>query len=151
MLVPGVVDALLACDDFAAIRIKNRLDPGLEAGYRDVQMLVREPKGGFIVEVQVIPKEMYALKQADGYTKYRFVLEACKRAKARQDIHASPPSTAALTDFVARPAPGMLPTVDRADAPSTRAGSLRTLSTDASGAGRSTDQKRQGVTRGHEA
>ena len=84
VLVTGVVDALLACNDFAAIRIKNRLDPGIKAGYRDVQMLVREPTGGFIVEVQIIPKEMYVLKQTDGYSEYRFIFEACKRAKARQ-------------------------------------------------------------------
>ena len=95
VLVPGIVEALFACKDFAVSRIKNRLDPGLEAGYRDVQILVREPKGGFIVEVQVIPKQMYVLKQTDGYTKYRFILEACKRAKARRatedNLYGSPP------------------------------------------------------------
>ena len=52
--------------------------------YRDVQVLVREPRGKWIVEVQVIPSEMYALKQScghKGYTQYRFILEACKRAR----------------------------------------------------------------------
>jgi len=29
---------------------------------------------------------MYALKQIDGYTKYRFILEACKRAQKRQAV-----------------------------------------------------------------
>ena len=90
-LVPGVVAALSDCESFEAVRIKNRLDPGDpavdSAGYRDVQVLVREPGGGWIVEIQVIPKEMYELKKScghSGYTKYRFVLEACKRAKVRQ-------------------------------------------------------------------
>jgi hypothetical protein len=90
-LVPGVVAALFACQDFTVIRIKNRLDPNHEAidsaGYRDVQVLVREPRGGWIVEVQVIPKKMYELKRSSGhtgYTKYRFILEACKRARVQQ-------------------------------------------------------------------
>ena len=94
-LVPGVVDALSDCESFDAVRIKNRLDPGdpavESAGYRDVQVLVREPSGGWIVEIQVIPKEMYELKRScghSGYTKYRFVLEACKRAKVRQAANA---------------------------------------------------------------
>jgi len=90
-LVPGVVHALVECNDFAVSRIKNRLEPGLEAGYRDVQILVREPKGGFIIEIQVIPKQMYTLKQTDGYTKYRFILEACRRANART-THSRRPS-----------------------------------------------------------
>ena len=87
-LVPDVIAALCDCQGFVVIRIKNRLDPDHEAvdtaGYRDVQILVREPRGGWIVEVQVIPKEMYTLKTSNGhagYTKYRFILETCKRAK----------------------------------------------------------------------
>ena len=90
-LVPDVIAALSDCHDFEVIRIKNRLNPDDKAidsaGYRDVQVLVREPRGGWIVEIQVIPKEMYALKQScghTGYTKYRFILEACKRARVRQ-------------------------------------------------------------------
>ena len=90
-LVPGVIAALSGCPDFEVIRIKNRLDPNHaatdSAGYRDVQILVRELRGGWIVEVQVIPKEMYVLKQScghTGYAKYRFILEACKRARLQQ-------------------------------------------------------------------
>jgi len=86
VLMPEVVAALFDCEDFDVSRIKNRLDPDHAAGYRDVQVLVREPEAGWIVEVQVIPKEMYALKQTDGYTKYRFILEACKRAQKRQAV-----------------------------------------------------------------
>ena len=94
-LVPEVLAALCGCADFEVIRIKNRLDPGHKAvesaGYRDVQVLVRERKGGWIVEVQVIPKEMYELKKScghTGYTKYRFILEACKRARIQKAINA---------------------------------------------------------------
>ena len=86
LLMPDVVAALCGCQDFEVSRIKNRLDPDHTIGYRDVQLLVREPKGKWLVEVQVIPKEMYELKQTDGYTKYRFILEACKRAKAMAEI-----------------------------------------------------------------
>ena len=49
-----------------------------------MQILVREPKARWIVEIQIIPGAMYELKKScghSGYTKYRFVLEACKRAK----------------------------------------------------------------------
>jgi hypothetical protein len=84
LLMPDVVEALFDCQDFEVSRIKNRLDPDHTAGYRDVQLLVREPKGKWIVEVQVIPQEMYELKNKDGYTKYRFIFEACKRAKKQQ-------------------------------------------------------------------
>jgi len=85
VLLPDVVVALLDCADFEVTRIKNRLDPDNEkAGYRDVQLLVRELRGRWIVEIQVVPKEMYALKSTDGYTKYRFVFEACKRARVQR-------------------------------------------------------------------
>ena len=84
LLMPDVVEALFDCQDFEVSRIKNRLDPDHTAGYRDVQLLVREPKGKWIVEVQVIPQEMYELKNKDGYTKYRFIFEACKRAIKQQ-------------------------------------------------------------------
>ena len=86
VLMPEVVAALFDCENFDVSRIKNRLDPDQSMGYRDVQVLVREPKAGWIVEIQVIPKEMYALKQTDGYIKYRFILEACRRAQRRQAV-----------------------------------------------------------------
>ena len=44
---------------------------------------MREPKTGWIVEIQIIPAQMYAVKNScghAGYAKYRFILEACKRA-----------------------------------------------------------------------
>ena len=89
-MVPRVVQRLLHAElaAFEGIRVKNRLDPDKGAadsgGYRDCQILVREPRGGWIVEIQVIPRDMYALKVScghRGYKKYRFVLEACKRAR----------------------------------------------------------------------
>ena len=87
-MMPLVLKSLADCPDFAVVRVKNRLDPDHvaddTAGYRDVQVLVREPRGRWIVEIQVIPDGMYKLKKScghSGYTKYRFVLEACKRAK----------------------------------------------------------------------
>jgi len=94
-LMPGVMRALSDCQDFEVVRIKNRLDPGHEAldsaGYRDVQVLVREPQGGWIVEIQVIPTKMYELKTScghTGYAKYRFILEVCKRARVQQAVKA---------------------------------------------------------------
>ena len=89
-MVPDVVKALTDCQGFRMARTKNRLDPSYNAdetaGYRDCQILVREPRGGWIVEIQVIPRPMFELKQGcghAGYKKYRFILEACKRAKQR--------------------------------------------------------------------
>ena len=89
-MLPDVIAELAACPDFVVVRVKNRLDPRHNAhdtaGYRDVQILVREPKGRWIVEIQVIPGAMYELKKScghSGYTKYRFVLEACKRARLK--------------------------------------------------------------------
>ena len=99
-MLPDVIGELATCPDFVVVRVKNRLDPLHDAsdtaGYRDVQILVREPKGRWIVEIQIIPGAMYELKRScghSGYTKYRFVLEACKRAKFK---------TAALTVVAAR-------------------------------------------------
>lgn len=98
VLMPDVVAALCGCQDFEVSRIKNRLDPDHTNGYRDVQLLVREPKGKWLVEVQVIPKEMYELKNKDGYTKYRFILEACKRAKRQQASRVSFSTGATITN-----------------------------------------------------
>ena len=89
-----VVQRVGDCPDFEIIRIKNRLDPDNSAqdsaGYRDCQILVREPRGRWIVEVQIIPGAMYELKRScghAGYTKYRFILEACKRARLKTAIN----------------------------------------------------------------
>ena len=51
-----------------------------------LQVLARAGAVGWIVEVQVIPGDMYELKTTlghAGYAKYRFILEACRRARAR--------------------------------------------------------------------
>ena len=97
--VPGLVQRLADCRDFELVRAKNRLDFNYDAkesgGYRDYQALVRVGPGGWIVEVQVIPADMYALKSSlghAGYAKYRFVLEACKRANAREHAPAATPA-----------------------------------------------------------
>ena len=87
-MIPDVINILSQSHDFVLVRVKNRLDPGHNAddsaGYRDCQILVREPKHGWIVEIQIIPAQMYEVKNScghAGYAKYRFILEACKRAK----------------------------------------------------------------------
>ena len=90
-MMPLVLNKLGECPDFDVIRLKTRLDPDHvadeTAGYRDCQILVRrEPRGRWIVEIQVIPGGIYELKQSCGHsgcTKYRFVLEACRRARMK--------------------------------------------------------------------
>ena len=76
-MLPAVITELAACPEFVVVRVKNRLDPDHDAhdtaGYRDVQVLVREPTGRWIVEIQIIPGAMYELKKScghSGYTKY---------------------------------------------------------------------------------
>ena len=89
--VPALVQSLSASPSLNLLRAKNRLDPDHDAhesaGYRDYQLLACAVGGpGWIVEIQVIPGEMYMLKSTlghAGYSKYRFILEACRRAKAR--------------------------------------------------------------------
>ena len=62
-----------------------------------LQVLARAGAVGWIVEVQVIPGDMYELKTNlghAGYAKYRFILEACRRARARssqQQLHQQQP------------------------------------------------------------
>jgi hypothetical protein len=72
---------------FRFVRCKNRLDPAVSAydsgGYRDCQCLVRIPSG-WVVELQIIPDEIYAVRKRCGHGAYkeqRFVLEARKRAE----------------------------------------------------------------------
>jgi hypothetical protein len=71
------------------VRAKNRFDPDQDptdsGGYRDYQMILQLTEGGWLVEVQMIPEEMLTLKNSlahGDYTKYRFLLEAKKRAAA---------------------------------------------------------------------
>ena len=87
-LVPKLVKLLLQVDEFKVVRSKNRLDPAVSAydsgGYRDCQCLVRVPSG-WVVELQLIPGEIYDLRKQCGHAAYkeqRFVLEARKRSEA---------------------------------------------------------------------
>ena len=89
-VVPQLVQQLGDCPEFELVRATNRLDPDHDAhesaGYRDYQLLARVVETEWIVEIQVIPGEMHVLKSTlghTGYAKYRFILEACRRAKAR--------------------------------------------------------------------
>jgi hypothetical protein len=86
-LIPRLLTLLLKAEEFKFVRCKNRLDPALSAydsgGYRDCQCLVRVPSG-WIVEIQIIPTEIYKVQKRCGhgaYKEHRFVLEARKRAQ----------------------------------------------------------------------
>ena len=103
MATPRVVQRLLECREFELVRAKNRLDPDHaaheSAGYRDCQLLARVAGTQWIVEIQVIPGEMYTLKSTlghAGYAKYRFILEACRRAAARLESDASTSTSSSL-------------------------------------------------------
>eukprot|EP00729_Bicosta_minor_P026385 gene26385-3729_t len=68
------------------VRTKNRLhsayDSAMSGGYRDYQIIL-EAAGGYLLELQVIPEEMHALKKKLGhknYTTFRFLREANERA-----------------------------------------------------------------------
>lgn len=85
--IPELVDLISKCPDFSIVRAKNRFSPkwdsGKSAGYRDYQMIVETP-AGWLVEVQVIPEEMHALKHELGhvnYVQYRGILEAARRVQ----------------------------------------------------------------------
>lgn len=86
-VLPRLLAELLLADDFTVIRAKNRLSNGWDsrdsAGYRDYQLLV-QTKGGWIVELQLIPEGMYVLKEKLGHTdyvQYRFIVEAGHRVR----------------------------------------------------------------------
>jgi serine/threonine protein kinase len=86
-LIPTLLKLLLKVEAFRFVRCKNRLDPAVSAydsgGYRDCQCLVRIPSG-WVVELQIIPAEIYAVRKRCGHGAYkeqRFVLEARKRAE----------------------------------------------------------------------
>ena len=88
--VPHVVQCLSLCPSIELLRAKNRLDPDDDAresaGYRDYQLLARARAGdGWVVEIQILPEAMYALKASLGhasYSKWRFIREALHRAAA---------------------------------------------------------------------
>jgi len=78
-----VQTALAANHEVKMVRAKNRFEPGYNqsAGYRDYQIIL-QTKEGWLVEVQIVPEEMLALKEELGhgdYTQFRFVVEAKKR------------------------------------------------------------------------
>ena len=110
--MPNVVKRLSSCPYvFKLIRAKNRLDLDHDAyesaGYRDYQLLARVVKTGWVVEIQVIPAEMFRIKDEfghKGYAKYRFILEACKRAKAKasKPRDALPKGANAMTENAVR-------------------------------------------------
>jgi hypothetical protein len=80
---------LLERKEFKVVRAKNRLSPSWDsresAGYRDYQILVKT-KGGFLVELQLVEKEMHALKERlehKEYTGYRFLIEVGHRVREK--------------------------------------------------------------------
>lgn len=86
--IPPLVQALNSASAFALIRAKNRFsrlyDSDSSAGYRDYQIVVRA-RGGWLVELQIIPEAMYTLKSSLGhadYTEFRFIIEARNRNMA---------------------------------------------------------------------
>ena len=109
-MIAPLIHLLRTAAGFHVARGKNRFAPGYDAsdsaGYRDVQLLVRTPDH-WLIEIQIIPAQMFALKQSLGhtdYTRYRFVIEAGKRARAKQQQK----QDAAAADYDALPdAPGL--------------------------------------------
>ena len=67
--LPRLAALLRAAPEFGLARAKNRFAPGYSAsdsaGYRDYQLLARTPDD-WLVEMQVIPEEMYQLKDKLG-------------------------------------------------------------------------------------
>ena len=67
--MPFLLGLLQAAPEFDLVRGKNRFAPGYDAGdsagYRDYQLVARTPDG-WLVELQVIPVEMYQLKSELG-------------------------------------------------------------------------------------
>jgi serine/threonine protein kinase len=86
---PELVRMLAEQPEFQMVRAKNRLsaawDPRDSAGYRDYQILVQVPSG-WMLEVQIIPSQLYTLKRELGhkdYTAFRFLIEAGIRSRAK--------------------------------------------------------------------
>jgi len=72
-VIPRLLELLAAAPEFNVQRAKNRFapdwDPRDSAGYRDYQLLVKTPGAGWIVEMQIIPTELYTLKRKLGHSK----------------------------------------------------------------------------------
>ena len=64
-----ILDRLEACEKYTLLRFKNRFAAGYDSrescGYRDYQVLAAI-EGGLIVEIQIIPREMYEVKVSLG-------------------------------------------------------------------------------------
>jgi hypothetical protein len=95
-MFPKLLQNLLLTNEFKVVRAKNRLsttyDPRDSAGYRDYQLLVRT-KDGWIVELQIIAESMLQLKNELGhseYTRFRLLIEAGQRARAKTPGGARP-------------------------------------------------------------
>jgi hypothetical protein len=91
-LIPQIVELLSQAPEFQMVRAKNRLseewDPRDSAGYRDYQILV-QLNSGWLMEIQVIPSELYTLKRELGhkdYTAFRFLIEAGIRSRKRMQM-----------------------------------------------------------------
>lgn len=94
--IPAILSTLGKVAEFEVVRCKNRLarsyDSADSAGYRDVQLLVKTA-AGWIVELQIIPSEIYQLKNSLGhqdYMKYRLIVEAGKRSRSAAGAKSAP-------------------------------------------------------------
>ena len=91
-VMPEIPALLAKRTDVRVVRAKNRFDPDydsyLSGGYRDYQIILAT-NAGWLIEVQVIAEEMYALKKDCGhknYTQFRFLREANERGLAEEEI-----------------------------------------------------------------
>ena len=91
-LIAPLLQLLCTAAGFHVARGKNRFaleyDASDSAGYRDFQILVRTT-AAWLVELQIIPAQMYSLKETLGhsdYTLFRFAIEAGKRARAEAQL-----------------------------------------------------------------
>lgn len=109
LVIPMLVEKVLAAPEFEVVRTKNRFSPNHKAeksaGYRDYQMILQTTGEKWLFEVQVIPEEMLNLKNElghDDYTEYRFLLEAAQRleAKKRREITEAEAALEELADLV---------------------------------------------------
>ena len=81
-----LVEEIEASPLLEIVRVKNRFDPTDNAedsaGYRDYQLILRTEQG-WLVELQIIPSDIYKLKRKLGhsdYTEYRHH-RGCKTGK----------------------------------------------------------------------
>jgi hypothetical protein len=89
--IPNLIASIRATEQLKVVRAKNRLsltyNGRKSAGHRDYQLLVATASG-WLVEIQILPEEMYEIKQSIGhsdYTEYRYIIEVLNRARDRKD------------------------------------------------------------------